>query len=152
MTRERRFHFGGTEPLARDFDHVVTASENVPQTIVVNRAKIAVNPHVRKTRPIRVEITLVVVPKTARHPNPRFANDQFADAPAHRISVFVHHIRVHSRQRSGKRARFFGREKIAHQNAARDFGAARIIDDRQLSVANGVEKPKPRRRIPRLAR
>src|SRR6185503_9449821 len=100
---------------------------------------------------ISLHITLWVVPKSSRHADPRLAHDKLADLFAHGPTFIVDHIRGHPGQRSGKGARFDGRENIAHDDSAGDFGSTRIVNDRQAFLANLFKKPAPRFRIPRLA-
>src|SRR5206468_12175488 len=79
MCDQNRFHFGGTEPLAGYFNRVIAAAQNVPESIVIGRGPIAVDPDVGKSRPIGVDVTLSIFPEAARHSNPRLADYEFAD-------------------------------------------------------------------------
>ena len=61
------------------------------------------------------------------------------------VQVFgnVNDIGGDSGRRPGKRAGFHRREHVAGNEAARGFGAARVVDDRQTPAARGVEQPMP---------
>ena len=83
MCDQNGFDFSRPEPFAGDFNRVVTAAEDVPESVIVDRGPIAVDPNVGKTRPITVEITLSIFPKPARHSDPRLADYQLADLAAH---------------------------------------------------------------------
>src|SRR5437867_12653253 len=98
MCDQNRFHFGGTEPLAGYFNRVIAAAQNVPESIVIGRGPIAVEPDVGKSRPIRVDVTLSIFPEAARHSNPRLADYEFADFASHCFSIFVFDVRRHSRK------------------------------------------------------
>ena len=63
----------------------------------------------------------------------------------------VHHVGRHARRRAGKGARLERQHDVAHDDAARDLGAAGVVDDRAAAAADGVEEPQPGRRVPRLA-
>src|SRR5260370_16464428 len=90
MCDQNRFHFGGTEPLAGYFNRVVAAAQNVPESIVIDRGPIAVDPDVGKSRPIGVDVTLSIFPEAARHSNPRLPDYEFPRFPPPPLSIFVY--------------------------------------------------------------
>src|SRR5262249_60333492 len=102
----------------------------------VNRRPIAVNPDVRKSRPVGLQITLVVFPETSRLSDPGFADDKLSDNAANRIAVLINHIGRDARTWRGKSARFDRQQRIAHQDTAGDFGSACVIDDRYASLSD----------------
>ena len=151
MRDQNRFHFCRAETFARNFNRVIAATENVPKSIVIDCRPVSVHPSVWPTRPITLDVALRVTPKSARHSDPRFANDQFANFAAHGFSVFIDYIRGHAGQRPGKRARFHRREDVAHDDATGDFRATGIINDREFSATDVLEQPHPWIGVPRFA-
>ena len=151
MRDQNRFHFCRAETFARNFNRVIASTENVPKSIVIDCRPVSVHPSVRPTRPVTIDVTLRVSPKSARHSDPRFANDQFADFAADGFPIFIYYIRRHAGQRTGKSARFHWREDVAHDDATGDFRATGIINDREFSATDVLEQPHPWIGIPWFA-
>src|SRR5213596_3530835 len=120
MRDEDGFDFRRADAFAGDFNCVVGTTENVPKSVVIDRGPIAVNPYVGETRPVGVDVTLAIFPKTARHTDPGLANHQLAHLSAHRVSILINHVGGHSRKGSGKRAWLHRCEHIAHYDSAGD--------------------------------
>src|SRR6266571_439077 len=76
---ENRFHFRGADPFPSNFDRVVAAPENVPKPVIIDRGPVAVYPCLWPARPVTLEVTLPILPKSAGHADPRFSNNQLAD-------------------------------------------------------------------------
>ena len=79
------------------------------------------------------------------------AHDQLADLVAHGPALIVHDVGGDARRRAGERRRLERREDVAADQPAGDFGAARVVDDRQPAAADDIEEPAPRLGVPRLA-
>src|SRR5215475_7260354 len=118
MANQNRFNFGWAEALAGNLDRVVGATQNVPETIFIDSSPIAVDPDIWESTPIGLQIALRILPKSARHTDPRLADDELANLPAYRSSFFIHHIGVDARHGSGKSARLERRENVAYDEAA----------------------------------
>src|SRR5438093_13480096 len=86
MAYEHGLDFGGTEPLSGDLDRVVGAAENVPETILIHRSPIPVDPDVGESAPVGLKITIGIFPKTARHADPGLADDKLAHLSTNRRS------------------------------------------------------------------
>src|SRR5688572_1015815 len=128
MIDQDGFDFRRADTFSGNFNRVVRAPDDVPQTVLIDHRPIAVYPNIGKTRPISLYVTLRVVPKSSRHADPRLAHDKLSDPLAHGPTFIVDHIGGHSGQRPGKGTRLDGRENIAHDDSARDFGPARIVN------------------------
>src|SRR5437762_7909895 len=152
MADEHGLDFGGTEPLSGDLDRVVGATENVPEPILVHRSPIPVDPDVGESAPVRLKITIGIFPETARHADPRLADDKLAHLSTNRRSFFIYDIGGDARHGSGKRAGLKRRQNVPRNETARSLSASRIIDNRQAAPSGGVKKPEPRIRIPGLSR
>src|SRR5262249_7512319 len=118
------FDLGGAYALARDLQRVVAAAQNVPMAVGVNRRPIAVNPDVRKSRPVGLQITLVVFPETSRLSDPGFAGYQLSGTAANRKAVPSNPPARDAGTWREKSARFDRQQRIAHKNTAGDFGPA----------------------------
>ena len=117
----------------------------------VDAREVAVPPHVRPARPVRLEVALAVVPQAARHPRPRLRAHELADLAAHRAAVVVEHVDRHAERGTAERARRQRLHDVRREEARADLGAARDVDDRAAAAADDVEVPAPRRFVPRLA-
>ena len=91
MADEHGLDFGGAEPFAGNFDRVVGAAENVPETIFINRSPIAVDPNVGESTPVGLKIAFRIFPETTRHADPRLTDDELADLV--RAQTFLLHPR-----------------------------------------------------------
>src|SRR5258705_12162930 len=117
--------------------------------VFVTHRQVAVNPNVFKTPPVGFEIAFLLPPEAAGHADPRLLDDELPYlAGFYRLSVLIENVDIHSGTRSRERARLNRQQRIAHQNAAGDLGAAGVVDDRGFAVTDFLEQPPPRRGIP----
>src|SRR5207248_3317173 len=137
--------FSRPDPFASYFDRVVGTPQYVPQSVVVDRRPVAVYPNIWKTRPVGLDVAFAVFPKAARHPDPGFADHQFAHLSAHRFSVLIDNVCGHSRERPGECARLHRCEDITHHDATG------VVNYRKLSASHTLEEPHPWVGIPRFA-
>src|SRR5262249_32560193 len=96
-------------------------------------------------------VTVRIFPKTARHSDPRLANDQFADLAAYRVSIFIDHVCCHSREWPGECTRLDRREYVPLHDSPGDLPAPGIIDDGKVSSPDILEEPHPWIGIPWFA-
>ncbi len=129
MFYQDRLYLRRAEPFACNFDGVIRTSQNVPQPIRINRRKIAMCPDVFPAAPVSIEISLIVLPETARHANPGRFDDQFTHRIPHRLTVFIEHIGIHARTGRRKGARLERQQWIARNNPPADFRPTGIVDD-----------------------
>ena len=87
VRHEHRLDLRRAESLAGHVDRVVGAAQQVPVAVVVDQRPVAVAPHVRVHRPVRLHVALGVAPDAARHPRPRPLADQLAHLAPHRVPV-----------------------------------------------------------------
>src|SRR5580765_4641699 len=100
-------------------------------SVLVTHRPIAVHPDVFEAAPVGFEIAFLFLPESACHPDPWLFDAEFADrARFYRFPILVENVHVHSWTRSRERTRLDRQQRITHQNAARDLGAARVVDDR----------------------
>src|SRR5262249_9079873 len=85
--------------------------------------------------------TLRVLPKAVRHSRPRVEHGQFAYRLDQWFAIFVEYDGFHSRNCGVEAAGLDWAKDRAAEQAAGDFGAARIVDDRAAALTNFVEKP-----------
>src|SRR5438067_6234393 len=123
MSDRGRFDLGRSDSLAGELDRIVGASKNEARVLVVHHRPIAVDPDLRPARPICVEVTSGILPEPASHPDPRLADYQLANGAANRLPPIVDDVGVDPGNRTGKRARFEGRDGESTNNAAANLGS-----------------------------
>src|SRR5688572_19773946 len=156
MRDRGRLDLGWSDALAGYFQGVVAASLDVPVALVVDTCPIAVNPGVRESCPVRLEIAPVlgrlVAPEPAGHAGPGLTDDELADRAADRAALLVDDVGGHPRARTDERSRLDGRPRGAADDPTGDLGPARVVDDRATLLADVPEVPPPRIRVPGLSR
>src|SRR5439155_16528616 len=109
------------DAFAGDLERVVAPPLDVPVALVIDARPIAVDPGVRKARPIGLEIAAFlgrrIAPEAARHARPGLADDELAHRTAHGPALLVEHIRGHSRAWADERARLDRRPSGAADDA-----------------------------------
>src|SRR5258708_39076095 len=98
-------------------------------------------PQVLEPGPVRLDVALAVAPEAARHARPWIADDELPDLAPNRMPVRIEHVGRHPAHRSGERARPKVRDDVAAQEAARDLGPARVVDDGDPAAADVLEVP-----------
>src|SRR6266852_4007223 len=155
MRDRGRFDLRRSDPFAGDLQRVVAAPLDVPVALVVDARPIAVHPGVWEARPVGLKVAAFlgrrIAPKAASHARPGLANDELAHRAAHGQPLLVDHISSHSRAWPDKGGRLYRGPRRAPDDAPRDLGPARVIDDRAARVADVAEIPPPRIGVPRLA-
>src|SRR4029453_13305867 len=152
MVDQYRFDLRRTKTFAGNLDRVRGAPEDVPKPVVIDRGPVTVYPDAGEARPVRLEVTLLIVPEPASHADPRCPDDQLADLIPHRAALVVDDIGGDPGRRAGKCRRLEGGARVARNRPPRPLGASRIINDRQTATANHLEEPSPRLGIPWFAR
>src|SRR5207244_5154779 len=89
-------------------------------------------------------------PEPARHPGPGPPDDELSDRATKSLAMLVYDVRVHPGARAAERAGRDRRPGRAADDAAGDFGAAGVVDDRATLLADVAEVPPPGIRIPWL--
>src|SRR5688572_326727 len=151
MFHQDRFDFRRSQPLACHLDRVVRAAEDVPQPVVVDGSPVAMDPDAGKAGPVRLLVAFRVAPESTRHANPWRTHHELTNVIPHRLTLLVDDVCRNAWWRPCKRRRLEWRHDVASHQSARDFGATRVIDDRQTAAAGDVEQPAPRFRIPWFA-
>src|SRR5439155_1447453 len=152
MAHKHRLDLRGTEALAGDLERVVRASLDEPEAVPVHERPVTVDPDVFPPGPVRLLVASRVLPETLGHSRPRRRHHELAHLTAYRRAVLAEAVGRHPGDRPGERARFDRRDREAPEDAARDLGTARVVDDRQARLAGILEEPAVRFRVPGLAR
>src|SRR3712207_1911194 len=124
-----RLYFSGAYALACDLYRVIGAAQDVPEAVFVNARPVAMHPQAWYARPVRVEVALAGLPEAARYAGPGVPDGKLAHRATHRLSIGVYHVGGHAGHGRAEGARLEGEEGVAAEDAARYFGAARIVDD-----------------------
>src|SRR6185295_5767035 len=103
-------------------------------------------------RPVRLLVARAVVPETAGHARQGRPDDELADGAADRRTGLVDHVGRGPDARAGETGRLDGAHDVPAHDPARHLRPARVVDDRAAALADLVEVPPPRFRVPGLAR
>ena len=137
------FELRRPDALAGDLERVVRPPSQVPESVGVARRPVAVHPGPRQPAPVRVQVALAVrrrpAPEAARHPRPGCPDRQLADLVDDGAATGIDDLRRHADARSVERCRTNRAEGRCTDDPARDLGPAAVVDDRQPSLANGLE-------------
>ena len=114
--------------------------------------EVAMDPEAGKRAPVAFDIARIAFPQALGQTDRRMPQHQFADRPGgYALSRHVDNIGADAERRPGERARVHRVIWRAGEDAASDLGSAGNIDDRDLLLADVLEKPEPGRRGPGLA-
>src|SRR3954454_7145321 len=107
MVDRRRLQLRRPDALAGDVHRVVAAPVQEPVAVLVDGRPVAVHPHVRDARPVRLDELVGVAPEAARHPRERLAADELADlaGPEQRAAYVVDDVDRHPERRTADRTR-----------------------------------------------
>ena len=148
----RRLELRRPDPLSGDVQRVVGAAVEIPAAVLVDRRPVAVRPHVRPSRPVRVEVALRVAPHAAGHRRPGLAADELAHLTGRQVlAVRPRDVDGHPERRPAERARLERHDRHRREEAGADLGSAREVDDRRAALADDVVQPQVGVGVPRLA-
>ena len=97
----------------------------------VHVGPVAVDPEAVEAAPVRLEVALPVAPEAAGHAGPGLRIASSPTSPRTRPALGVDDVGRHAGQRPGERAGTQVRDHVAAEDAARDLGSARVVDDRK---------------------
>ncbi|MNP55182.1 hypothetical protein D3C76_1498020 [compost metagenome] len=97
------------------------------------------HPGFREPVEVRVCITLGFLPEALGHADPWLAQHQLAQRLAHRLALAIADISRHARHATVEGHRGYRLDQYIGQDAAADFGATGIVDDRITALAYGIE-------------
>src|SRR5262249_50100483 len=140
------------DALAGDLERVVGSPVDEPVPVLVDEGPVAMDPYVGPARPVRLDVSIGILPESVRHAGPRPCHDQLAHLTAHRLAVVAEALGGHPWDGTAEGARLDRAVGEAREDAARDLRTARVIEDGHAALADVIEEPAIGLGIPRLAR
>src|SRR5262249_23065788 len=117
------------DALAGDLERVVGSPVDEPVPVLVDEGPVAMDPYVGPARPVRLDVSIGILPESVRHAGPRPCHDQLAHLTAHRLAVVAEALGGHPWDGTAEGARLDRAVGEAREDAARDLRTARVIED-----------------------